>query len=96
MTRYVTHNWSDKYATTFFARLREAARPDTTLVVIDDIQDYMCRGSGDTADIPGAAQTPAPEPLLPYSASATSWAYGMDLCVRRPYIPLLTLTLTVA
>ena len=82
VTRQTTHNWSDKYATKYLARLREAARPDTKLIVMDRIQDYMCRGTGEVDAIPGAARAPAPEPLLPYPDSVTGWAYGMDICVR--------------
>jgi hypothetical protein len=82
LTRYTTHNWSDKYATKFLARLRDAARPDTKLIVMDDIQDYACRASGPDDEVPGAAQATAPEPLLPHPGASASWSYGMDLAVR--------------
>lgn len=87
VTRHVTHNWPDKHVRKYLTRLREAARPDTKLVVIDEIQDYLCRNIGDVADIPGAAKVPAPEPLLPYPETATSFGYGMDLCVSKvPFV----------
>ena len=81
VTRRVTHNWSDKYVKKYLSRLRDAARPDTKLIVIDGIQDYLCRGVGEGADIPGVAKVPAPEPLLTYPETIISFGYGMDLCV---------------
>ena len=85
LTRYTAHNWSDKYATKYLSRLRDAARPDTKLVLMDNIQDYLCRSGDSSEDIPGAAKARAPEPLLPYPDTATGWAYGMDLYVCRCY-----------
>ncbi|EKM56175.1 uncharacterized protein PHACADRAFT_209657 [Phanerochaete carnosa HHB-10118-sp] len=79
--RYVTHNWSDKYANKILSHLRDAAQPTTKLVVIDHISDYMCRDSGTATDIPGAAKPQAPEPLLPHADSATGWKYSMDICM---------------
>jgi hypothetical protein len=82
LMRYTTHNWSDPYATKFLARLRAAARPETQLIIIDGIADYLCRSSGDSEGIPGAAKPAAPEPLLPYPDSVTGWQYLMDMNVR--------------
>ena len=83
--RYTTHNWSDKYATRFLARLREAAQPETKLIIIDGISDYLCRDTSSIDNIPGAAKTAAPEPLLPYPDSTTGWGYLMDMnvCIVR-------------
>ena len=83
LTRYTAHNWSDKYATKYLSRLRDAALPSTKLVLMDNIQDYLCRTGDSSEDIPGAAKARAPEPLLPYPDTATGWAYGMDLYVCR-------------
>lgn len=77
--RYTTHNWSDKYALKFLQRLRDASCPDTTLIIIDGISDYLCRDGSDADDIPGATKTPAPAPLLPYPDSVIGWGYPMDL-----------------
>ena len=78
VARYITHNWSDKYARQVLQRLRAAARPDTTLVVIDDIQDYLCRGGAPGAvGVPGVEKPMAPEPLLPYVE--TLHLYSMDM-----------------
>lgn len=87
LTRYTAHNWSDKYATKFLARLRDAAQPNTKLVLMDDIQDYVCRFADSLEVIPGAAKARAPEPLLPYPDTATGWAYGIDLCVCPRHLP---------
>lgn len=84
VTRYTTHNWSDKYAMKYLSRLREAARPDTRLIIIDDIQDYLSRGLATADAIPGAVKDAAPEPLLPYPETATSHAYSMDLMASIP------------
>ena len=82
MARYITHGWSDQYARKILARLREAARSDTKLVVMDNILDYLCRSGDEIVNIPGAAKARASEPLLPYPDSATGWGYALDLCVR--------------
>ncbi|KIP04592.1 hypothetical protein PHLGIDRAFT_120581 [Phlebiopsis gigantea 11061_1 CR5-6] len=79
VTRYTTHNWSDKYAKKYLTRLRDVSLPDTKLIVIDDIQDYLCRESERADTIPGGAKSVAPAPLLPYPETATSHAYSMDL-----------------
>ncbi|GJE88132.1 O-methyltransferase-like protein [Phanerochaete sordida] len=79
LLRYTTHNWSDKYATKFLTRMREAAQPTTKLIIIDGISDYLCRDTSSIDDIPGAAKPAAPEPLLPYPDSTIGWGYLMDL-----------------
>ena len=96
LMRYTTHNWSDPYVTKFLTRLREAARPDTQLVIVDGIADYLCRGSGDAEGIPGAAKEAAPEPLLPYPDSVIGWGYLMDLNVRTTLKLCIAMVLTTA
>ncbi|KAJ3553408.1 hypothetical protein NM688_g3629 [Phlebia brevispora] len=80
MVRYILHNWPDTYAVTILKQLRAAAQPDTTLVVLDQILDYMSR-DGDTgeADIPGAKRPVAPEPLCPYPDAVSGYGYLVDL-----------------
>lgn len=85
--RHITHNWCDKYVRKCLTRLREAALPDTKLIIIDEVQDHLCRNIGDVSDVPGAAKVPAPEPLLPYPETAASFVYGMDMCVSKlPFV----------
>lgn len=81
VVRYVTHNWSDKYASRILSRLRDAAQQTTKLVIIDVVVDYMSRDTGAATGIPGAAKAQAPAPLLPYPDSAAGWTYGMDICM---------------
>ena len=82
VARYITHNWADTRARQVLARLRAAARPDTVLLVIDDIQDHLCRARGGAAaDVPGAAKPTAPAPLLPHVETAASHLYSMDMGV---------------
>lgn len=86
--RYVMHNWSDKYCIKFLRRLREAATPDTRLVVMEHIMDYLCRDTEDIeAAVPGAYKPSAQEPLLPHPDTATGFGYALDMAVcRRPLI----------
>ena len=83
--RFVVHNWSDKYATKILSNLRAAAQPTTKLVIFEAIMDHMSRDQGAASDIPGASKPQAPEPLLPYADSATSWIYAADICVRASF-----------
>lgn len=81
MLRYVPHNWSDKYSIKLLRRLREAATPDTVIVLMEHIQDYLCRDASIVGAVPGAYKPMAPEPLLPYPDTAIGFGYLLDMAV---------------
>lgn len=82
MIRYVMHNWPDAYCLKLLSNLRAAAGPDSKLLVLDHIVDYLSRDTTDIEiDVPGAARHMAPEPLLPYPDSTIEYAYPMDILV---------------
>lgn len=83
LMRYITHNWSDKYNVKFLSRLRDAATPTTKLLLLDHIQDYLCRHADVVDNIPGAEKPSEPAPLLPYPDSVTGFTYLVDLHVRH-------------
>lgn len=77
----ILHDWSDDYSVKILSSLRQAARPDTTLVIIDCILPYACPDAGETS-IPGAAGPQAPAPLLPNYGTVNEFVYNMDTMVR--------------
>ncbi|KZV65080.1 S-adenosyl-L-methionine-dependent methyltransferase [Peniophora sp. CONT] len=60
----VLHDWSDDYALKILKPLREAATPETELVVVDSLLQYLADDSN-VADIPGSEREKPPAPLLP-------------------------------
>lgn len=81
--RLILHTWPDNECRRILTHLRDAAGPETRLVVIEDIVDYLCRESLDTvAYIPGAGRPMAPAPLLPYPDAICGFTYGMNMQVR--------------
>ncbi|KAL0956883.1 hypothetical protein HGRIS_002991 [Hohenbuehelia grisea] len=77
---HIIHNWSDKNATRILRHLRDAAGPDTRLLVADFIVAYTCKDSADEAErIPGATLKPAPAPLLANYGAVNETAYGLDM-----------------
>ncbi|KAJ7501102.1 S-adenosyl-L-methionine-dependent methyltransferase [Mycena galericulata] len=75
--RYIIHDWMDPEARTILTHLREAAAPNTVLVILDHIIPYACRSSTDTDSSAGLAD--APLPLLPNYGGANSTGYLLDL-----------------
>ncbi|VDB94250.1 unnamed protein product [Peniophora sp. CBMAI 1063] len=60
----ILHDWADEQATDILVRLREAATPQTELVVVDSLIRHLSPDDG-VADVPGAARPLPPSPLLP-------------------------------
>ncbi|TFK38801.1 O-methyltransferase [Crucibulum laeve] len=78
LLRFVTHDWADNLAKQILQHLRDAATPETKLIVVDVIVPYTCRASI-TDQIPGAAVPSVPEPLLPNLGAANNTSYWWDL-----------------
>ncbi|KAJ3553485.1 hypothetical protein NM688_g3587 [Phlebia brevispora] len=75
--RFIMHDWSDEPSVKILRRLRDAAGPETQLVIMDSIMLYACEEP--PSSIPGALHPPAPAPLLPNGGYAKTIDYLKDL-----------------
>jgi len=76
LLKQITHNWSDRYVTRILRRLRDAAAPTTTLVIVDPIIVHPCPAPPST--IPGANLPAPPSPLLSNLSIANASTHFMD------------------
>ena len=83
LVRYILHNWPDASCIKLLQRLRAAAAPNTKLVILDQIVDYLSPDAPSMyATIPGGPKPAGPPALeLPYADAATSFSYYMDMLV---------------
>jgi hypothetical protein len=79
--RMIMHDWADEYCVKILRRLRDAAGPETQLIVTDNVLSYACEDPADLKEIPGATLPPAPSPLLPNYGSASLLPYLSDMNV---------------
>ncbi|KZV76728.1 S-adenosyl-L-methionine-dependent methyltransferase [Peniophora sp. CONT] len=78
LMRMIMHDYLDKDCLTILRHLRAAAMPSTQLVIVDNIMAYACPESA-VHEIPGAALSPPPAPLLRNFGGANSTSYLMDV-----------------
>ncbi|KAA1478055.1 S-adenosyl-L-methionine-dependent methyltransferase [Dentipellis sp. KUC8613] len=81
LLKQTIHDWSDEYCMKILRRLREAASPETKLIIVENIMRYACHDpspSGESA-IPGAAVAEAPEPLLANFGAVNELEYLYDM-----------------
>ncbi|THU96315.1 O-methyltransferase [Dendrothele bispora CBS 962.96] len=50
VVKQVLHNWPDVYNSTILKNLREVAKPDTKLIIIDNVIPYACRLPSDAVN----------------------------------------------
>ncbi|THU99018.1 hypothetical protein K435DRAFT_752418 [Dendrothele bispora CBS 962.96] len=90
LLRVVLHDWPNAYAQRVLQRLREAASPDTKLLIADFVLPLACAddlvstdvdGDG-LEDVQGAEKMLAPAPLLPNLGKASANVYWMDLTMQ--------------
>jgi len=82
LLKSIIHDWSDPYATQILTRIREAASPDSKLLVIDRILPYACRMDDkdvEALDAIGIETEEVPEPLPPNLGAGNPTAYATDL-----------------
>lgn len=79
LLKQIVHNWSDRYAGRILQQLRDAATPNTKLVIIDSIIPYSCPGN-DTS-VTGFEPTQPPAPLLANMGAANMLPYIIDLAM---------------
>ncbi|KAL0577536.1 hypothetical protein V5O48_004434 [Marasmius crinis-equi] len=89
--RVVLHDWPTEYARTILLHLREAATPDTKLLIADFVVPLACpddfglrpNENGDGIEgIEGAENQLPPAPLLPNLGKASAHVYWMDLTMQ--------------
>ncbi|KAJ3821345.1 O-methyltransferase-domain-containing protein [Lentinula raphanica] len=77
LLKQITHDWSDRYVIRILKRLRDAATPTTTLVIVDTIINHPCPSP--PSEIPGANLAPPPSPLLANLGVANASTHFADL-----------------
>ncbi|KIK63987.1 hypothetical protein GYMLUDRAFT_57032 [Collybiopsis luxurians FD-317 M1] len=91
LLRVICHDWPDSFAQRILLRLREAAAPDTKLLIADFVLPLACADNfGDVQDeddaglagIQGAETELAPAPLLPNLGKASANGYWMDMTMQ--------------
>ncbi|KAG5734155.1 Sterigmatocystin 8-O-methyltransferase [Termitomyces sp. T112] len=89
--RVILHDWPNALARTILLRLREAATPETKLVLAEFVLPLACvdvdvtndhLGPGVLDEVEGAESTLAPAPLLANLGKASANAYWMDLTMQ--------------
>ena len=77
----VIHDWPDQYCIKILRHLRDAATPETRLLIVDNLMSYACAEEG-IEDIPGANTVPPPPaPLLPNYGAAGIANYYEDIAM---------------
>ena len=77
------HDWSNQYSSKILKQLRDAATPNTKLVVLEVILPYACHETEDNVDgISGAVPVKAPSPLLANWGALNYVSYTLDAAVR--------------
>lgn len=68
--RMILHDWADNYCLQILRLLREAAAPNSRLLIVDSIMSYACEDTTIAKEIYGGTGLVPPEPLLP------NWGYS--------------------
>ena len=86
LLRVVLHDWPDDYARKILLHLRDAATPQTKLLLADFVLPHACADDFTSESgldhVEGAQRVLAPAPLLPNLGKANANVYWMDLTVR--------------
>ena len=82
LMKSILHDWSNEYAAKILRRLRDAAKSDSKLIVIDKIVPLACRGASEGDEVPGLVKDQLPEPLPANLGGAYPTPYMLDLNVR--------------
>ncbi|KAJ3558401.1 hypothetical protein NM688_g947 [Phlebia brevispora] len=77
--RTVLHNWSTAYCIKILRNLRDAAGPNTKLLLADAIVLHACDEDGADYDLPGYTPAKASGPLLANKGAANILNYIMDM-----------------
>ena len=78
--KHVLDNWSNKYSSKILKQLRDAATPNTKLVVLEVVVPYACHDDAEyTQD---GTSGKAPSPLLANWGAVNDVIYWFDMVVR--------------
>lgn len=80
--RTVLHDWPDSLALNILQHLRDAAQPETRLIIADMVPAHT--SPIDPTDLPNACSS-APPPLLSNFGIANALAYELDINVSQSY-----------
>ena len=81
LLKFIVHDWSDENCVKILKHLRDVAKPDTKLILVEAILPYGCRVAN-TSDLPpGTAPTEAPEPLLAHWGINNLMTFYIDMTV---------------
>ncbi|KAF8719122.1 hypothetical protein AX14_011412 [Amanita brunnescens Koide BX004] len=75
----VLHDWSDEYCVKILKPLREAATPNTILILMESISPYACHVVTTDNGIKGAVAQEAPPPLLANWGASKEMVYIVDM-----------------
>lgn len=83
LMKQIMHDWSDEYCIKFLRNLREAATPQTKLLLVDSVMPFACHDPSGDSDkgIPGAVPREAPAPLLANYGAINAMGYNADIDV---------------
>ena len=81
--RAILHDWSDAYALKILKHLRIAAKPETRLVILEQLILYACAQPTPEGIEGTSAGPPVPAPLLANMGYASLSGYLIDMQVRR-------------
>ncbi|KAF7331265.1 Methyltransf-2 domain-containing protein [Mycena kentingensis (nom. inval.)] len=82
MLRWIAHNWPDDRLVVILKNLRDAATPDTKLVIIEKIVLTAATEGSASEGVAGADKPVAPRPLLPNWGIGKSEFYYVDIGVH--------------
>ncbi|EKM53055.1 uncharacterized protein PHACADRAFT_210782 [Phanerochaete carnosa HHB-10118-sp] len=74
----VLHDWSDDYCIRILRHLRDAAAPDTRLLIVDSLLPYACEDNS-LEGIAGVEHPVHPKPLLPNLGHSATLLYHADV-----------------
>ncbi|KAF8056551.1 S-adenosyl-L-methionine-dependent methyltransferase [Lyophyllum atratum] len=76
--KQILHDWADPYSAKILKALRAAAKPDTKLVIVDNIVAYACHDPTTDCGLDDEYHE-APAPILPNFGAANVMPYVVDL-----------------
>ena len=92
--RTILHDWADSYCLQILKLLREAAAPNSKLLIVESIMSYACEDTTIAKEIPGGTGLAPPEPLLPNWGHANVFTHLVDSQVLVSHITDLGQVLT--
>ncbi|CAA7266021.1 unnamed protein product [Cyclocybe aegerita] len=79
--KQILHDWADPSCVKILTQLREAASPNTTLVLMESLMPFACHDPGSDlgGETPGAVPKEAPAPLLANYGAANDMGFNADI-----------------